>query len=412
MIKRIIALCLLLCLCFPAGALADGWEIHLTPLGSEVLSDGAQRALAQWLDKAHLRVQTSGDMQQAALYYDGNVLLSAAGGENCGTLTAGEYTAPIALKSFDPSAAWTNLLTGMQQVGDTLRAYEKSAKATAELGGAVKAKTQLSYALSQDQWAEAWPAVCAALDERLSGCTLESKATLRRYFDAEGHEIGAYFYAEKLRIAEDDVREVRLEYAFQPDGGLYISFRCPNKNETRNLRISLTLKRTERTDRISYSVNSDIRYKHAEGQDTLLIEGTLKEMEGIFSGKATLTYTKKRGETSVKHALTIQPELTLASATGTLNFDYTRAGLQLLAGEIALIAAEETDILLPAVNATEAQLIERLAFDLMQSLMDTDRKDQLELMYYLNRAVFLTGDEKSVRMLYDPEFVVTEEPDR
>lgn len=411
MIKRIIALCLLLCLCFPAGALADGWEIHLTPLGSEVLSDGAQRALAQWLDKAHLTVQASGDMQQAALYYDGNMLLSAAGGGSTGTLTAGEYTAPIALESFDPSAAWTDVLAGTQKLGETLKAYEKSAKATAELGGAVKAKTQLSYALSLDQWAEVWPAV-AALDERLAGCTLESKATLRRYFDAEGCEIGAYFYAEKLRIAEDDVREVRLEYAFQPDGGLYISFRCPNKNETRNLRISLTLKRTERTDRISYSVNGDIRYKHAEGQDTLLIEGALKETEGIFSGKATLTYTKKRGETSVKHVLILQPELTLASATGTLNFDYTRAGLQLLAGEIALIAAERTDILLPEVNATEVQVTERLAYDLMLSLMDTDRKDQLELMYYLNRAVFLTGDEKSVRMLYDPEFVVTEEPDR
>ena len=411
MIKRIIALCLLLCLCFPAGTLAEGWEIHLTPLDSDVLSNGAQRALAQWLDKAYLTVHMSDALQQAALYYDGNMLLSAVGDKNTGTLTAGEYTAPIAMESFDPSAAWTDVLAGTQKLGETLKAYEKSAKATAELGGAVKAKTQLSYALSLDQWAEVWPAV-AALDERLLGCTLESKATLRRYFDAEGREIGAYFYAEKLRIAEDDVREVRLEYAFQPDGGLYISFRCPNKNETRNLRISLTLKRTERTDRISYAVNGDIRHKHADGQDTLLMEGTLKEAEGILSGKATLTYTQKRGETSVKHALTIQPELVLASGTGALNFAYTRAGLQLLAGEIALIAAAEADILLPAVNARETQVTERLAYNLMQSLMDTDRKDQLELLYYLNRAVFLTGDEKDIRMIYDPEFVVTEEPDR
>lgn len=411
MIKRIIALCLMLCLCLQAGALADRREIRLTLLGSDVLSDGAQRALAQWLGKTYLAVHEADDAQEATLYYDECALVSAAGRESTGTLTAGEYTAPIALESFDLSSAWTQLLSGVQQAGDALKAYEKTAKATAELGGAVKAKTQLSYALSKDQWAAAWSAVCAALDERLAGCTIESKATLRRYFDAEESEIGAYFYAEKLRVAADDVREVRLEYAFQPDGGLYISFRCPNKNETRNLRISLTLKRTERTDRISYTVNGDIRHKHAEGQDTLLVEGSLKETEGVLSGKATLTYTQKRGETSVKHVLTLQPEMTLAGGTGALYFDYTRAGLQLLAGEITLTAAEKTDVRLPAVNATEAQVIERLAYDLMQSLMDTDREEQLEMLYYLNRAVFLTGDEKDVQWIYDPEFVVTEEPD-
>lgn len=409
MIKRIIALILLLCLCGQTGAIAENMEIRLTLTGSDVLSDGAQRALAQWLGKAHLAVYTADDLQEIALYADDNALLSAVGSKQEGRISAGGYTAPLQMQQFSFSECFAQALSCAQQLGEELKAYEKSAAASAELGGAVKAKTQLSYALSQAEWAEVWPKVCAVLGEGLQEYALESKGTLRRYFDADGNEIGAYFYAEKVRIAENDVREVRLEYAFQAEKGLYVSFRCPNKNDTRNLRITLTAKRTERTDRISYTINADIRQKGENGQDTLLADVSFKETAGVFSGSAKINYTQKRGEKSVKYALEIKPDLKMETKTGTIDFSYDRAGVQVLAGEITLTHGAEKDIALPDINAQEAQVIKRLAYDLMLSLAETDPNERLELMYYLNRDVFLKGDEKD--FMYDPELTATEETD-
>ncbi len=410
MIKRIIALLLALC-CWQGGALADGVQLRFTMEESEVLSEGALRALGQWLEQAYLVLDTAQDKQLSALYYDDAPLIVAAADAQSAVLTAEGLTVPVERTDFSLQEIISQALDKAQMLGQALSVYEKSAKATAELGGVVKAKTQLSYALSKEQWAEIWPQVCDILGERFAAYTMESKGTLRRYFDAEGSEIGAYFYAEKVRVGENDVREVRLEYGYQQAKGLYLSFRCPNKNETRNTRILLTAKRTERTDRISYAVNGDIRLKHAAGQDTLLIESTLKEQEGVFSGKATLNYTQKRGEQSVKHALTIKPEVALGSLLGVIKIAYDRAGQNVATGTLALSAAQAGEISIPAVNASQEQLTEALARRLVYSLLDIAPEDRLELMYYLNRSLFLTGDEKEIYLMYDPEFMVMEEPE-
>ena len=369
------------------------------------------RALGQWLEQAYLVLDTAQDKQLSALYYDDAPLIVAAADAQSAVLTAEGLTVPAERTDFSLQKIISQALDKAQMLGQALSAYEKSAKATAELGGVVKAKTQLSYALSKEQWAEIWPQVCDILGERFAAYTMESKGTLRRYFDAEGSEIGAYFYAEKVRVGENDVREVRLEYGYQQAKGLYLSFRCPNKNETRNTRISLTAKRTERTDRISYAVNGDIRLKRAAGQDTLLIESTLKEQEGVFSGKATLNYTQKRGEQSVKHALTIKPEVALGSLSGVIKIAYDRAGQNVATGTLALSAAQTGEISIPAVNVSQEQLTEALARRLVYSLLDIAPEDRLELMYYLNRSLFLTGDEKEIYLMYDPEFMVMEEPE-
>lgn len=410
MIRRSIALLLVLC-CWQGCALAAGVEMRLAVEDSDVLSAGAQRALGQWLEKAYLTLETTEEAQQAAIYYDDALLLAAAADAENAALTAQGLSVPVDKTDGSFLDIWPQALLKAQRLGALLKDYEKSANASAELGGAVKAKTQLSYALTKEQWAEVWPAVCDILGETLTGYTIESKGTLRRYFDVEGSEIGAYFYAEKVRIAENDVREVRLEYGCQPEKGLYLAFRCPDKNETRNVRISLTAKRTERTDRISYTVNGDIRVKHAEGQDTLLIESTLKEQEKVFSGKATINYTQKRGDNSVKHALSLKPEIMLVDQTGTVEVAYDRAGLNIMTGKVMLSAAPEKEIMVPAVNAQWEQLVQALTRKLIYSLLDAEPEDRLELMYYLNRSAFLTGDEKEIYLMYDPEFMVMEEPE-
>lgn len=143
----------------------------------------------------------------------------------------------------------------------------------------------------------------------------------------------------------------------------------------------------------------------------MLIESTLKEQEGVFSGKATLNYTQKRGEQSVKHALTIKPEVALGSLSGVIKIAYDRAGQNVATGTLALSAAQAGEISIPAVNASQEQLTEALARRLVYSLLDIAPEDRLELMYYLNRSPFLTGDEKEIYLMYDPEFMVMEEPE-
>ena len=230
MLKRICA-GLLLCLFLCSGAMAQGMEIRLTAEKSEVLSDGALRALTTWLADAYLNVQLQQDAQVIALHHGDRLLLSAAANPQAAAIASGETTAKVPPMTADIAQIPAQVTAAAENLGRLLMDYEKSAKATAELGGAVKVKTQLSYALTAEEWAAVWPQVCDILGESLRGISIESKGTLRRYFDQDGKEIGAYFYAEKVRIAENDVREVRLEYGLS-GSGLYLAFRCPNKNET------------------------------------------------------------------------------------------------------------------------------------------------------------------------------------
>lgn len=402
MYKRIVALLLCLLTICSAQAAVD---VRLTVTGSDILSDGALRALNAWLGDAHLTMQTTDAVQQITLYQVNEKLLEAASDGESATLTAGAWTAPIASESLVPLEEISlQALSVGQALGELLKGYEKSASATAELGNVVKAKTQLSYALTAEQWAVAWPDVCQIIGAQFADITLESKGTLRRYFASDGSEIGAYFYAEKVRIAEKDVREIRLEYGYQVEKGFYLAFRCPDKNESRNLRISCTAKRTERTDRISYTVSCDVRRKYDGDQDTMVLEASLKEQENVLSGKATVNYTKKRDGKTQKYALTIQPN------GNAVAFEIAVDSLKALQGEISFGSAEESAVTVPAVNADIAQVQRQVTLQMLTYLQRIDDSDRLELIYYLNRPAYLTGEEADTTLLYDPEFTVTEEP--
>lgn len=401
MVKRIILLlCCLLLTCSAQAAV----DVRMTVSGSDILSDGALRALNKWLSDAHLMLHTQGDFQQVTLFQADEKLLEAASDTETAVLTSGAWTAEIENDPVIWEALPEKAVSCAQALGELLKGYEKSASATAGLGNVVKAKTQLSYALAAEEWAQLWPQVCEIIGPQFAKAKLESKGTFRRYFASDGSEIGAYFYAEKVRIAENDVREVRLEYGYQAEKGLYLAFRCPNKNETRNLRISCTAKRTERTDRTSYTVSCDVRKRHDGDQDTVLVEASLKEQENVLSGKATVNYTMKRDDKTQKYALTVKPE------GNTVSFEMTVNNLEALAGEITLGSAADAAIILPEANAEIAQVYREAALQLLSHLQETDENDRMELIYYLNRSAYLTGDEADVYMAYDPEFTVSEEP--
>jgi len=407
MLKRIgawLLLCLLLC----SSAAAQGMDIRLTTEMSEVLSDGALRALTTWLADAYLNVQMQQDAQEIALYHGDRLLLSAAANAQGAAVTAGEITAKAQPVDADIAQIPVRATAAAERLGQLLMDYERSAKATAELGGAVKAKTQLSYALTAEEWAAVWPQVCNILGESLRGISLESKGTLRRYFDQDGKEVGAYFYAEKVRIAQNDVREVRLEYGISPNG-LYLAFRCPNKNETRNVRISITAKRTERSDRISYSLTGDVRVKNEDVQDTVTVEASLKDVQGTVSGKVTANLSVRRGGKTRKYALEIKPEIT--SAAGSAAYAVDAGGQRVLEGKILLEEAKEKPVSLPEINGDETLVSVQLTRSIYDTLLDLPDSERLELMYYLNRSLYLTGDQKDISIMYDPEFTVTEVPE-
>ena len=407
MLKRICAgLLLWIFLC--SGAAAQGMDIRLTAEMSEVLSDGALRALTTWLADAYLNVQMQQDAQEIALHHGDRLLLSAAANPQGAAVTAGEITAKAQPMTVDIAQLPAQATAAAESLGQLLKVYEKSAKATAELGGAVKAKTQLSYTLQAAEWAAVWPQVCDILGESLRGISLESKGTLRRYFDQDGKEVGAYFYAEKVRIAENDVREVRLEYGLS-DSGLYLAFRCPNKNETRNVRISITAKRTERSDRISYSLSGDVRVKNEDTQDTVTAEASLKDVQGTVSGKITANLSLRRDGKTRKYALEIKPEVT--SASGSVAYAVDAGGQRVLEGKLMLEETAEKTVSLPEINGDETQVAVQLTRLLYDTLLDLPDSERLELMYYLNRSIFLTGDQKDISIMYDPEFTVTEVPE-
>jgi len=405
MIKKWISFALTLLL-LTGSACAAGYDVRLQAEKSDILSEGALRALSGWLNGACLTVHTE-ESPQTAIYHGDRLLLAAS--ENL--LTDGEIAVAYEQRDADFALVPAKLTERLQALAALVPEYEKSAQATAELGNVVNAKRQLSYELSAEEWTALWPQVTDILGEWVSGMKLESKGTLRRYFASDGSEIGGYFYAEKVRIAENDVRQVRLEYGFVPGKGLYLAFRCPNAKETRNIRITMTVKNSDRDGKKTQSVSADIRRWHDGDQDVILLEGSIKEQKGAVTGKATLDYTRKRDGKTLKQALKATHDLVKneGAVTGEVAIEWKYDGLKALTGKITVAPTEKAAIPMPAEAGEEAALQRSLVYNLLYTMQEIADEDRLELIYYLNRGAYLTGDEKEVYITYDPEFTVTEE---
>ncbi|MBR5231013.1 MAG: hypothetical protein IKW00_02050 [Clostridia bacterium] len=405
MIRKWLSLALVLMLAI-GSASAAGYDLCLQAEKSDILSEGALRGLSQWLDKARLTLWTE-ENPQAAVYY-GDTLLLAADEQ---LLTDGKTAVAGEQKTCDIGSLPAKMTEQMRSLAALAAKYEKSAQATAELGNIVKAKKQLSYALTADQWAEIWPKVAEVLGEWVSDLKIESKGTLRRYFASDGSEIGGYFYAEKVRIAENDVRQVRLEYGYDAEKGLYLAFRCPNARETRNIRITMTVKISDRDGKKTRSISADVRRWQDGDQDVILLEGSVKEQKGAVTGKTTLDYTRKRDGKSLKQSLTASHDLkkTADGLTGEVSFDWKYGGRRALSGKVTAGRSERTKISMPAAGGDESSLQRGLTQRLLRTLQNISDEDRLELIYYLNRSAYLTGEEKEIYITYDPEFTVTEE---
>ena len=264
-IRRVLALLLMSILCVSA-ALGEGVQVSFSAQESDYLSAGALRALNQVLADITLVLTQENDGAGIALLDGENEILRMQSQAGRALLTADGCTAEQPLAYIREQGVYGAVLQAGQTVGQLLSGWETTGKATAELGNAGNPKTQAVYVLTGEEWATVWTDVCAVLlpvlqntvqnptwleraEAFLRGLTIEGKGTLRRYFAADGTEMGAYFYAAQVRFAENDVREVRLEYGYTQEKGFYLTFRCPNKKETRNLRISVKGKVSTRSER-------------------------------------------------------------------------------------------------------------------------------------------------------------------
>ena len=423
-IRRVLAL-LLMSILYMSAALGEGVQVRFSALESEYLSAGALRALNQVLAGLTLVLsQKDGSADIALFEGETEILRMQSQGERA-LLTAGGLTSEQPFAYIYEKAVPQAALQTAQALGQLLSAWETTGNATAELGDAGKPKTQTVYALTGEEWAAVWPEVCATVlpmlqntvqdaawlartQSFLQGLTIEGKGTLRRYFAADGTEMGAYFYAAQVHFAENDVREVRLEYGYTQDKGFYLAFRCPNKKETRNLRISVKGKVSARNERTTYTLNADIRRAYDGAGDTYIAESSLRNENNVLTGEAALQITRKRKDGTVKTSLTAEPVLTLAQQpTGEVKITCTQDGQMLLSGMLTVENASYTIPAPPAVCATLSQTEERLSRTVLLLLQKADSADRMELVHYLAGENNLL--EKEAELLL-ADFITREDP--
>ena len=424
--RRMLAMMLALILCMTC-ALGEGVQLSMQVLESEMLSEGALRALNTVLENMLLTAETQQDASYITLRDGEETVLSAHTGQRDATVTVGGQTAPVTLSYVEWEKASRYALPLAQELGALLSAWEKSSASTAELGDAGKPKTQLAYALTAEEWASVWPQVCdvllrvlrdmvqdpALLEQAemfLRNLTFQSKCTLKRYFAADGTEIGAYFYASEVLFSPNDKREVRLEYGYAPEKGLYLAFRCPNKKETRNVRVSVKGKTSVKNERTTYTLSADVRLSHDGEGDTYIIKSTLKRENDLLTGSADMNVTKKRKSGTVKTAVTLSPELHLAQAVpqGTLSYAWSRGEQVVMKGTLSVAPALNEEKTVPTVNAAYEELQGTLAVKILRLLQKAESADRQELLHYLAQENYLNGETIPAQE-YDPRFIVMEE---
>jgi len=396
---------------------------------SDYLSDGALRALNAVLSDLAL-VLTQEDGQAVVLLTDDETeILRMQTAKEQALLSAGGYTAAQPFSYIEWQAAPAYAQQAMQALGGLLAGWETTGASSADLGDAGKPKTQAVYALSGEEWANVWTDVCGVLTPALAqviqsealyaqacrlleGVTIAGKGTLRRYFAQDGAEMGAYFYAAQANVGENDTREVRLEYGVTPDKGFYLAFRCPNKKETRNLRLSIKGKASERNGRTTYTFTYDVRRTYDGEGDTYVAEGTLRKENDLLTGEMSLSMTKKRAEGTVKSGLAIEPAISLAwgQPTGTMTVVYTQGGQMLMTGTLALEGAAQKMAAANTVNADMQQIQTVLSRSLLMLLQKAEASDRQELLHYLAGERYLEGETTQLSLENDDDFTVREEP--
>ncbi|MBQ7455499.1 MAG: hypothetical protein IJS53_03550 [Clostridia bacterium] len=321
---QLLCLFLSVLLALPAPAL----RLTAAATGSDTLPAGALSALEAVLDQTALTLTADA----FRLDHAGEALLSARLGEALCCNDAACALDGVSIGSAD-------LAQTAQALGELLAPWEAQSEQAVDLQEAGSARTVFTYALTGEEWAELLPQAAALLGECLpgaeaiAGAEIVGKGTFKRYFDKDGREIGAYFYAAEVHL-NGEAREVRLEYAMAPGKGFFVAFRCPNAKGTSDFRVSLHGK-----DRGgAYTLSGEIR--RAAGADSDVVT-----LDGKTDGKLTINYSRKRGGATAAYALT----LTLRE--GGADFTYALNRRAVLRGTLAWEAAEAPDLSLPAPNA-------------------------------------------------------------
>ena len=291
---KILALLLSLILSLPGGTLCFSAWVEGSDVFSVAALDGMNAALAD----ARLVLSPEG----YDLWSGDDLILWA----RPGVIASGDAAAPFDL----PGTAET-ALEKARALGALLAEWEVEKQETVDLQEAGTARRYLRYVLGEEGFARMIPRIAELLElPALAEASITGKATLRRYFDREGNEFGAYFYAEKLHL-NGVTREVRLEYGYQPEKGLYLAFRCPDSKGQTNTRLSLHMKRTEK----GWSVTGEAR------------DGTgVYTAQGRTYGTLTLTAAQKEEGKTLHHTLALDV------LEDGADFAYTREKTLLLTG--------------------------------------------------------------------------------
>ena len=353
---RILAVLLSLILSLPGGALRFGARVD----SSRLLSDGALAGLNTLLAGTQLILSPAG---YDLLWEDQPLLWTRDG-----VIASGDVCAPLDMQTVHGTA-----LEKAQALGALLAEWETEKQDSVDLQEAGTARTYLRYVLGEDGWSRMWPRAAALLGlSEWAGAAITGKATLRRYFNRDGQEIGAYFYAEKLRL-NDVTREVRLEYGYQPEKGLYLSFRCPAAKEQDNVRISLHMKRSGE----GWTVNGELR--DTNGAYTA---------KGKTDGRFTLTASLKQ------NGKTLSSGLTLQMAEGSAAFDCQNNKTTVLTGTVYWARADLPERNPPAASGTVDDVADAMARPLLLALRQAAPDSWQQILHALSPTAWIDAQKE------------------
>ena len=337
---RVLALLLSLFLSLPAG----GLRLTLTAEKSDLLSAGALSGLQSVLSGMALTLAADG----AEVIYGDELLLAA----RPGFLFTDDLSAPQPVEA----------VPDLETLWNILEPWKAEKEETADLQEAGKARSQAVYILTAEDWAAlGFPGKIA------------EKATFKRYFDGNGQPLGAYFYTASLQT-EEQTREVRLEYGYRAEKGLYLAFRCPDEAQKNNLRISLHGRKTAS----GWTLEGELR-RGADG------ETTVYAVKGSTAGKLTLTGNEKIKGRTVKRTLTLTRSQDGAEYRLAKGDDLT------LAGRVTWEAAELPDRPIPD---TEGNITEALAAHLAAILRAAAPESWQQLVHYLTVETLIDAQKK------------------
>lgn len=344
---KVLVWLLSLLLALPAGET----QFAFTADGGQTLSEAALAGLSAVLAETRLTLGADG----CDLTCDGVPLAWA----RTGLIGSGDVAASTEMPGLSGTA-----IDLAQALGRLLAPWETEKTDTIDLQEAGSARRRLQYVLGEEGWGRMAPQMADLLGiEALSDSTLTGKATFRRYFDRADQEIGAYFYAEKLRL-EGVTREVRLEYGLQLDRGFYLAFRCPDSRGTTNTRLSIHLKRTQ----TGWTGSAEVRETLSGGSSQWTLKGSLP-------GTLTLEGGRKLDGVSHKYALSLK------TAEGEGAYAWTVDGARLLEGGVTWQPGALADRREISANADIAQVSAALAADLLDILRSAAPESWQQLLF-------------------------------